>query len=385
MKSRPRWLNPALLTLWVIGAALGMRAMAGSEERAISLHVERFAGSTGATVAGLIQNDLSASGAFALTADGVGAVVVGGAVTGTHIDGRVTSPAGEEILSQSYDGPDLRRAAHELSDDIVFALTGRPGIATSRMAFVSNNSGRPEIYVCEADGRERRRVTYDGALVSHPSIDRTGSAITYVRHHGPSSEVVRLDLLGGARQRVVDAPGGNHGAALSPDGNHLALTMTDSGWPTLVLMPLDGAPRRRFALPGWLPSAPAWSPDGHRIVFAGDAGDGTGPQLHEGRVGQRARRLSLGVATAFSPDWSPDGERLVFVTRHRGELWLAVWERSAARVRLLGPGRDPCWGADSRHILFTTGERLVTLHSETGHRRTIVENFGRLGEPTWTK
>ncbi|MFN0129230.1 MAG: hypothetical protein ACKV19_21380 [Verrucomicrobiales bacterium] len=385
MRSRPSWLSPALLTLGVVGVALGSLAMAGSEERAIPVLVERFVGSTGATVAGLIENDLGASGAFVLTADRAGAVVVGGTVTGTRIDGRVTSPDGEGILSQSYDGPDLRRAAHELSDDVVFALTGRPGIATSRMAFVSNNSGRPEIYVCEADGRERRRVTYDGALVSHPSIDRTGSTITYVRHQGPSSEVIRLDLLGGARRRVVDAPGGNHGAALSPDGNHLALTMADSGWPALVVMPLDGSPRRRFSLPGTLPSAPAWSPDGHRIVYACDAGDGTGPQLHEGRAGQRARRLSLGVTTAFSPDWSPDGERLVFVTRHRGELWLAVWERGAARVRFLGPGQDPCWGADSRHILFTTGDRLVTWHTETGTRRTIIENFGRLGEPTWTK
>jgi TolB protein len=120
-------------------------------------------------------------------------------------------------------------------------------------------------------------------------------------------------------------------------------------------------------------------------VFACDEADGTGPHLYEGRAGHRARRLSLGVSSAYSPDWSPDGERLVFVTRHRSELWLAVWERGAPRIRLLGPGQDPCWGADSRHILFSSGDRLVALHTETGNRRTIVENFGRLSEPTWTK
>lgn len=332
-----------------------------------------------------METDLRASGHFALTADPAGATVVGGTVTGSRLEGRLTDPSGTELLRNIYDGPDLRRGAHELADDVVFALTGRPGIATSRMAFVSDASGRPEIYVCEADGRERRRVTYDGALAAHPSIDRTGSMLTYTTHRGARAEVFALDLVGGTRRRLVSAGGGNHGAALSPDSHLLALSMADGGWPAIFVMPLDGSIRHRMSAPTSVPSAPAWSPDGKRVVFACDEGDGTGPHLHEGRAGRRARRLALGVSSAFSPDWSPDGEHLVFVTRHRDVLWLAVWDRGAARVRLLGPGRDPCWGADSRHILFSTGESLETLHTETGHRRTIIENFGRLSEPTWTK
>lgn len=375
---------PPLLAVAALAASL--HAIAGPADTApIAVRVEPLAGSTGATVAALVEADLRASGAFVLTSGPAGAMAVGGAVTGAGLVGHVTDAAGGELMRTTYDGPDLRRAAHEFADDVVFALTGRPGIATSRLAFVSDASGRPEIYVCEADGRERRRVTYDGALVSHPSIDRTGSLLTYTRQQGPRAEIMALDLLGGSRRRVVEAPGGNHGAALSPDGQQLALSMADTGWPAIVVMSLDGSSRRRLSRPGSVPSAPAWSPDGRRVVFACDEGDGSGPHLHEGNVGKHARRLRLGVANAFSPDWSPDGDRLVFVTRHRDALWIAMWERGSARVRFLGPGQDPCWGADSRHILFSTGEQLVTLHTETGQRRTIVENFGRVSEPTWTK
>lgn len=367
--------------------ALAAAALAGesSSTGPIRLHVEPLSGSTGTTIAALIEADLQASGAFALTADPAGAVVVGGTTAGSRLEGRLTDAEGAELLRTLYDGPDLRRGAHELADDVVFALTGRPGIATSRLAFVSDVTGRPEIHVCEADGRERRRVTYDGALAAHPSIDRTGSLLTYTSHRGVRAEIFALDLMGGERRRLVTAGGGNNGAALSPDGRHLALSMAEDGWPAIVVMPLDGSSRRRMSKPGCVASSPAWSPDGHRVVFACDEGDGTGPFLHEGRAGHRARRLPLGVSSAFSPDWSPDGERLVLVTRHRDELWLALWERGASRVRLLGPGRDPCWGADSRHILFSTGDRLMTLHTETGHRRTIVENYGKVSEPTWTK
>jgi len=374
-----------------LGCALGLAAAAlgpaaaGPDRGVPRLHVEPLAGSTGATIAALVETDLQASGAFALSADRAGAMVVGGSVTGTRLEGRLTDPAGAELLRNIYDGPDLRRGAHELADDVVFALTGRPGIATSRIAFVSDVSGRPEIYVCEADGRERRRVTYDGAVAAHPSLDRTGSLLAYTSHRGAQAEVFLLDLMGGARRSLVTASGGNHGAALSPDGRHLALSMAESGWPTVVVMTLEGAEPRVMSRPGWVPSSPAWSPDGGRVIFTCDEGDGAGPQLHEGRAGHRTRRLALGVSSAFSPDWAPDGTRLIFVTRHRGELWLALWERGTPRVRLLGPGRDPCWGADSRHVLYSAGDRLVAVNVETNRRRTIMENFGRLSEPSWTK
>ena len=356
-----------------------------SREVPLRLRVDALAGSTGSTLAALIEADLQASGAFVLTREPTGVHVVGGTVTGSRIEGRLVDASGTSVLETVYDGPDLRRGAHELADDIVFALTGRPGVATSRLAFVSDVTGRPEIYVCEADGRERRRVTYDGALASHPSIDRTGSLLTYSSHSGLHSEVFLLDLMGGARRRLVATPGGSGGAALSPDGRRLALSTTLGGWSSVTVMEIDGSNPRRMAPEGWVSSSPAWSPDGERVVFVCDEGDGDGPHLREGRAGHRGRRLRLGGGAAFSPDWSPDGQRLVFVTLHRGEFWLALWERGASRVRLLGPGRDPCWGADSRHILFSTGTQLVTLHTEAGQRRTIVENFGRLSEPTWTK
>ena len=121
------------------------------------------------------------------------------------------------------------------------------------------------------------------------------------------------------------------------------------------------------------------------MVFSCDEGQGAGPQPYEARPGHRSRRLSLGVSSAFSPDWAPDGERLVFVTKHRGALWVALWHRGGARIRLLGPGRDPCWGADSRHILYSTGDRLVRLNVDSHRQHTLIEGFGRLSEPSWTK
>lgn len=352
------------------------------------VRVAPLEGSTGVTLAKIIEADLSFSGALLLAPQDQEAVVISGSVTGLRLEGIMTEPSGRELMRTMYDGLDLRRAAHEFADDIVFALTGEPGIATSRIAFVSDQSGRPEIYVCEGDGREKRRVTYDGSLAAHPSLDRTGSLLTYTSYRSGFAEIFTLDLLSGKRKNALSWPGTASGAALSPDGRHLALCASSKGWPQLAVAPLGGGEPFFFPPVGRdaVPSSPAWSPDGSRLVFTCEIPDGAGPQLFEAKVGRRrATRMMLGTANAFSPDWSPNGQRLVFTTGQGGDQRLAVRDITSGQTRLLTQGREPCWGASGRHVLFSTGDRLVIVNVDNNQEKVLIENFGRLSEPSWTK
>jgi TolB protein len=361
-----------------LGVAPGMR---GADVPGV--HLEPLTGSTGASVTRIIESDLGFSGAVALSQHREGAAIVSGSASGSRIEGRVTDAAGRELIRTLYDGPDLRRGAHEFADDIVFALTGRPGIATSRIAFTSDRTGTREIYVSDVDGWNPRRVTFDGAPAVHPSLNRTGTMLAYTSYRNGFADIYLLDLIGAERRRLVALPGTNTGATFSPNGRSLAACVSDGGWPTLSVFDLNGNRGRRLVSNGWVPSSPSWTPDGDRIIFSCD--DGSGPHLREGKPGGRSTRLDLGFPECFSPDWSPDGHRLVFVVRHQGRLRLALWARGMARARLLQGGQDPCWGADGRHILFSTGTSLVILDVDSGRSQTVVSNMGRVSEPTWTK
>ncbi len=351
------------------------------------LRLETLEGGTGASLTRVLEQDLLTSEMLVLTSDPEAAevAIVRGTVTGSRLEGVVLDTKGEELMRTLYDGVDLRRAAHEFADDVVFALTGRPGIASSRLAFVSDQSGDKEIYICDADGRNVLRASFEGEGACQPSINRIGSYLTYTSYASGYANVLGLDLLTGLRRRLISHPGANIGAALSPDGNRLVLSTSAGGWPVLTVRGLQGGGERYLTGRDGIATAPAWAPTGDDVVFSWDNGSGEGPILCEGRVGRRAAPLEVGFTHCHSPDWSPDGFRLVFVTLQNGRPQVALWDKGAPHARLLGEGRDPCWGANGRHIVFTTGSALIRLNVDTGRRVTIVENFGRLAEPTWTK
>ncbi len=358
-------------------------AVAQTEE-APRLHIAPLEGSTGATVSRLIAEDMELSEALPLTSTAAGAYVLKGSAVSGRIEGLLLDPAGEEVLQNVYDSPDLRRSAHQLADDIVFALTGRPGIATGRIAFVSTITGKKEVHVCETDGRSVRRVTYDGEVAAHPSISRDGGFLTYVGYATGYADVYFLDLLTGRRRRILSLPGTNTGAALSPDGRSLAVVLSHTGRPALYVTGTDGRIHRRLTKGNVLAASPAWSPDGSTLTFTAD--DGSGPQLRQVRAsGGRLREISANFPDAFAADWSPDGRRLAFVTKLSGEAQIAIFDQGAERARILGPGRDPSWGADSLHLVYSTGDELVIANVDNGRRRTVVKNMGRVTEPCWTK
>lgn len=381
--TRLRFLAALVFPLVPFGPVARAQAPMGTPR----VRVETLQGGTGGSLTRVLAEDLAASEMLALTEDAAATdvTVVSGTVTGSRLEGVVRNAQGEEVLRTMYDGVDLRRAAHEFADDVVFALTGRPGIASSRLAFVSDQSGDQEIYVCDADGRNVLRATFEGEGACQPSINRTGSYLIYTSYASGYANVLGLDLLSGLRRRVLSQPGINSGASLSPDGNRLALCTSADGWPVLVVRGLQGGGERHVTGRDGIASAPSWSPTGDDVVFSWDNGSGMGPILCEGRPGRQAVPLAVGFSHCHSPDWSPDGQRLVFVTLQHGRSQLALWERGQTRSRLLGEGRDPCWGANGKHIVFTTGAALIRLNVDTGRRVTIIENFGRVAEPSWTK
>ena len=281
-----------------------------------------------------------------------------------------------------YDHPNLKHSAHQFADDILFALTQRPGIATSVIAFVSDLSGRKEIYLCASDGSNVRRIP-TGAPAVCPSISRDAGFLTYTGYSSGFGDVYFLDLLSARSRRVVMSPGLNSGATVSPDGRRLALTTSRFGTIELGIVGTDGRSMRRMEGGRGVPSAPAWSPDGQAVVYSLD--EGAGPRLMVASVSGGRRELGTGFTHATEPDWSPDRVRLVFTARQNGRDHVALFDLVRGTSRLIAPGQSPAWGADARHVIYSTGESLIVCDVDTGRRREIVSRMGHVSEPTWTK
>src|SRR5579862_9570119 len=143
------------------------------QTKPIPVSIEGF----GPEVTEILKFDLYVQG-FTFVAPEAAQYHISGSSAG-NVVGRV-SVGRNNILSRSYNGSTIRGQAHAFSDDVVLAITGKKGIAQTRIAFkVEASSGSGEICVADFDGHNAQSVTHDGVIVAAPAWVPGRGAIYY--------------------------------------------------------------------------------------------------------------------------------------------------------------------------------------------------------------
>ncbi|MFT5469890.1 MAG: TolB protein [Verrucomicrobiales bacterium] len=377
----------AVVSPGVAQAQSGEDAITIVGERGYPLALSHLQGPAGKTTTEILRTDLTRSGVIRFVQQSEGAFVVSGGSTPTRIDAELRDPQGKILFQRAYNGDNIERLAHQLNDDIIFAITGKPGIARTQIAFVAKKSGKKEIYLCNYDGGSVRQVTRDGSISVSPSISANGQKLAYTSYLSGYADVYLIDLPTGQRTRIINEAGTNTGSAFAPDGDKIALTMSAPGNPELFVAGIDGGRAKRLTRSSGVESSPSWGPGGKKIVYVSDASGK--PQLYiVGANGGRPDLVNTGQAYCVEPDWSPDGARLAFNVRSGRTNQIAIYDFQARTTRIITTGNNaeaPVWGADSRHIVYVQDSALFLHDVESGARTRIVSGMGDLSEPTWTR
>ena len=323
----------------------------------ISLDAFRTGGDPASgTLISVLRADLNRSGYFTVTSGGAELSVNGSCtVSGGELraDCRVFQTATRrQLMAQGYrlDRNEARALAHRMADDIVRAVTGKPGMASGKIALVSNRTGRKELYICDMDGKNIRQVTNDGSIVVSPGWAPDGKNIVYTsyRHGYPN-----LYITG--RDKPVSSHGGlNAGGAISPDGRSMALILSRDGNPELYIKNLrTGALKRLTQTRRGNEAAPCWSPDGQHIAFVSDTSGS--PQIYIiSRNGGRAQRLTSSGTENVAPDWGKNGY-IAYCSRIGGRYRIALAHPATRATRVLQTDwadyEDPSWAPDGRHLV----------------------------------
>ncbi|MEM1296301.1 MAG: DPP IV N-terminal domain-containing protein, partial [Verrucomicrobiota bacterium] len=355
--------------------------------RGFPLAVGDFNGSMGKEVASMVEADLGQAGFFRFLTEQTGAYVVDGDASETDLQGKLFDPKGQVLFQRSYRGAGLETLAHRFSDDIVQEITGTRGIASSKIAFVSNQTGRKELYLCDYNGTNKRPLTRDNSISVSPSFSPDGRSLAYTSYLSGYADVYVIDLPTGKRDRIISEPGTNSGASFSPIGDRLALTMSFPGNPEIFTVGIDGRRATRLTQSKAVESSPTWSPDGKQLIYVSDA---TGrPQLYQiNAQGSRPEHLKLNHSYCVDPDWSPDGNRLAFNIREAGSNQIAIhdFRNNATKTITSGSNAEsPVWGANSRHLIYIQNKAIVLHDVESSSRTEIVSGFGDLSDLAWTR
>lgn len=141
------------------------------------------------------------------------------------------------------------------------------------------------------------------------------------------------------------SPTGDAGASgqVSPDGKFLAFVSDRDGWDHIYVKPMSGGPAVQITKGQFEAWRPQWSRDSTRLAF--DANEPTRPGVrHLGIVtlnGDPGRAtvamITSGRGTNVAPAWSPDGQRLVYQhtdPQNSADLFVIDAAAGATPVRL---------------------------------------------------
>lgn len=303
------------------------------------------------------------------------------------------------LLHKRYTGGanDTARIAKRIADDVVEAFTGKRGVASTELAFVSTRSGAPEIWVMDADGGNARQATRNRSINGFPSWSPDGKSIVYMSYLASRSPLLfRLVRGGGGRAgRILeglDAKTPVYRGVYDPSGQRLAVVVSVDGAPEIFVVDADGGNRRRLTRHKAIDVSPTWSPDGRRIAFVSDRTGQPNLYVMDAADGGNLRRITFGGGYHTAPAWSPDGRWIAYEQRAGGgqfDIWLADPDGQGQAPLITHPRSDenPTWAPDSRKLAFhstRTGRPEIFVVDIDGENvRQITRGGGDNTAPHW--
>lgn len=213
----------------------------------------------------------------------------------------------------------------------------------TRLAFVSDRAGKPQVFVLDLRGGEARQLTDAEEGAGGPQWSPDGALILYsakVRGEGDGGEKAEGGGQQGegreAERRDRDRGGeGGEKEAGKKQGYKPPLVVTklkhkfdgegffDEKRRHLFVIPAEGGEARQLTAGDWNVGAPAWSPDGKAIAYCANRDeDRDTSEVADIWVvpveGGAGRKVTRGRGPVATPAWSPDGWSIAYVGHERG-------------------------------------------------------------------
>jgi Tol biopolymer transport system component len=196
-----------------------------------------------------------------------------------------------DIYTAAADGAGARKLTSSPGYDAE-ATIGRDG----RIVFTSTRDGDLDLYVMDADGGNVRRLTTDLGYDGGAFFSADGSMIVYRAFHPQTPEEIadyksllaqnlirptKLDIYvmdadGTNRRRLTDNGAANFAPFFHPDGKRVIFSsnLHEPGGRNfdLYMINVDGSGLERITTHADFDGFPMFSPDGRRLVFASNRG-----------------------------------------------------------------------------------------------------------------
>jgi TolB protein len=303
---------------------------------------------------------------------------------------------GKQYREQATDA-NARLIAHRFADEIIFRLGGGvPGIAESKIYFVSQRSGAKEIWQMDYDGANQKQLTHLGSIALSPHVSPDGSRVAF---SGVTKEGWQIQMYSLELNRLVTFPhfgGDNYSPAWSADGQNLALSSSRTGNTQIYTVSASGGNLKRLTEGKHPDVSPTWNPKTNAQIAWVSGRTGL-PQIYTmASDGTNVVRMT-DQGYAVSPSWSPNGQFLAFAwVRHYGpgapgasDIYVMdIASKQWVQLTHDGGRNDfPSWSPDGRHIVFQSnrsGKLQIWSMLADGSEPRQLTSQGENSQPNWS-
>jgi serine/threonine protein kinase len=270
-------------------------------------------------------------------------------------------------------------------------VTATPnGSGGGLIAYASDVTGLPQIWVMNTEGKEKRQVINMQEGACQPAWAPDGVQLVFISpclrnqesYPGASLHIVSVDGTG--YRSLPSQPGGDFDPAWSPDGTQILFTsMRDSNLRQIYSFNLEDGTTKSISNNTVNNLQPSWSPDGTQIVFITTrksiyqiyimAQDGSNEEPF----------YSSGELENSHPVWSPDGDWIMFTQNRKTNKIPRIMVApvpDAAPEFSVPPVDTPLYGKPMKEAVYSADGLWIAFEGYPGgfasHDIYIMNAFG---------
>lgn len=287
-----------------------------------------------------------------------------------------------------------------LSGNLAFPILPPP---TGQIVFVSGRDGNGEIYLINADGTDQVNLTNNPADDSNPAWSPDGSRIAFVSDRDGNREVYVMNADGTGLANLTNDPAddwrtgaiNDWAPAWSPDGSKILFATNRDGNDEIYVMNADGSSQTNLSNRAEQDWRPTWSPDGSKIAWVTDPEPGNWEVYVMNADGTGQVNLTNTAGSLdYSPTWSPDGSRIAFASSRdvpsglRDEVYVmnADGSNPVNLTNNAGDDTEPTWSPDGSWVAFIARDSGWSLRRvrPDGTNETLLGHAWPPHPPVWS-